>query len=88
MLSEYQAAELGIQACKQALGEKWETAADRCCTYGPAGNRYFCFVGVEDHPEQQFFTGALALDNVSRFSNWATCFVRQEDGIIENLICK
>ena len=74
--------EIGINACIDKLGREFvqKYAASSSSSYGETEDGMFCFVGVNDQPEDLSSDSNIALDG-SQFPYRVSCIVNHE-GVI------
>ena len=88
MLTYEKARQIGVDACIEKLGRDFVTKHQETSSsgFGDRGDHAFCFVGVDDRPEQ-IMEDELVLTSNGKFPYMARCNVRYSDGQIEFLDC-
>lgn len=87
MLTEIDARKIGIKACMDKIGYDFciQNQDKAATAYGKDGINMFCFVGIDNNPNQTPDTDTLTLSSVKGFSYSASCNVNMENGNIEYL---
>ncbi len=88
MFTYEEARRIGIDACIDKLGRDFVTRYrdTSSSAYGDRGDYVYCFVGVNDKPDDNMSDG-LVLTSDGHFPYVARCTVSYVDGHIEFLEC-
>ena len=84
MLTEMDAAKIGINVCIDRIGrafvQKYSDSATSA--YGKTDEGMFCFVGVDDHPKNVWLDSTITLsdERKNEFPYRVSCIVSLEDG--------
>ena len=89
MLTKKEAINIGINACIDIIGrsfvQKYESSSSSA--YGDMGDDVYCFVGVNDQPEDFLDGEDVILDSKNKFPYTASCKIDLTDGNITFLEC-
>lgn len=87
MLTEIDARKIGIKACMDKIGYDFciQNQDKAATAYGKDGINMFCFVGIDNNPNQTLDADTLTLSSIKGFSYSASCNVNMENGDIEYL---
>ena len=88
MITYEKAKKIGVDACIDKLGRDFvmQHRESSSSAYGDRGDHVYCFVGVDDSPEDTSDNG-LVLTSDSQFPYVARCTADYLDGHIEFLNC-
>ena len=74
---------IGINACIDQIGRQFvqKYASTSSSAYGDVRDGVFCFVGVNDQPENIWDTTEVILDSQDQFPYRASCIVKRNGDI-------
>ena len=75
---------IGVNACIDKLGRNFvqKYSSSSSSAYGDVDEGVFCFVGVNDRPENIWDTAEIVLDSSTQFPYRASCIVNENGDIV------